>query len=71
MKIRLSKGKKNRCMECDVLMIYWKEGMHICIYILLHGPEFSIMNAVMAVLSIISLRGLSNLNFFVFCEVPL
>jgi hypothetical protein len=54
-------------MECDV-MIYWKEGTHICTYILLHGPEFSIMNAL---ISIIKLRGLLNLKLSVFCEVPL
>jgi hypothetical protein len=43
----------------------------MCTYILvlLHGPEFSTMNALMALISIISLRGLLNLNFSVFCEV--
>ena len=45
--------------------------MHIHTYILLHGPEFSAVNAPMALISIISLRGFLNFNFSVFCEVPL
>ena len=44
-------------------MIWWNEYKHICFYIILHEPEFSIVTILMDPLAVVFLLGLLNLNF--------